>query len=147
MKKFDFKRSLAVLLTMTIILAVPMFAGASIKTDLYFAAGDGTYSSNDYAIGLRYSAQVVSENNSFSSWIKNAYKDQGIKAISGTSARLYSTGDSDSSQNGNKIDSSYQTSTRSDLFAVGYSYSLKESSELETYIPANAGAGVWTVVK
>ena len=41
MKKFDFKRSLAVLLTMTIILAVPMFAGASIKTDLYFAAGDG----------------------------------------------------------------------------------------------------------
>ena len=40
MKKFDFKRSLAVLLTMTIILAVPMFAGASIKTDLYFAAGD-----------------------------------------------------------------------------------------------------------
>lgn len=113
----------------------------------YFAAGDGTYSSNDYAIGLRYSAQVVSENNSFSSWIKNAYKDQGIKAISGTSARLYSTGDSDSSQNGNKIDSSYQTSTRSDLFAVGYSYSLKESSELETYIPANAGAGVWTVVK
>ena len=113
----------------------------------YFAAGDGTYSSNDYAIGLRYSAQVVSENNSFSSWIKNAYKDQGIKAISGTSARLYSTGDSDSSQNGNKIGSSYQTSTRSDLFAVGYSYSLKESSELETYIPANAGAGVWTVVK
>lgn len=113
----------------------------------YFAAGDGTYSSNDYAIGLRYSAQVVSENNSFSSWIKNAYKDQGIKAIFGTSARLYSTGDSDSSQNGNKIDSSYQTSTRSDLFAVGYSYSLKESSELETYIPANAGAGVWTVVK
>ena len=113
----------------------------------YFAAGDGTYSSNDYAIGLRYSAQVVSENNSFSSWIKYAYKNQGIKAISGTSARLYSTGDSDSSQNGNKIDSSYQTSTRSDLFAVGYSYSLKESSELETYIPANAGAGVWTVVK
>lgn len=41
MKKFDFKRSLAVLLTMTIILAIPMFAGASIKTDLYFAAGDG----------------------------------------------------------------------------------------------------------
>ena len=41
MKKFDFKRSLAVLLTMTIILAVPMFAGAAIKTDLYFAAGDG----------------------------------------------------------------------------------------------------------
>ena len=41
MKKFDFKRSLAVLLTMTIILAVPIFAGASIKTDLYFAAGDG----------------------------------------------------------------------------------------------------------
>lgn len=113
----------------------------------YFAAGDGTYSSNDYAIGLRYSAQVVSENNSFSSWIKNAYKDQGIKAISGTNAMLYSTGDSDSSQNGNKIGSSYQTSTRTDLFAVGYSYSLKESSELETYIPTNAGAGVWTVVK
>lgn len=41
MKKFDFKRSLAVLLTMTIILAVPIFAGATIKTDLYFAAGDG----------------------------------------------------------------------------------------------------------
>lgn len=41
MRKFDFKRSLAVLLTMTIILAVPMFAGAAIKTDLYFAAGDG----------------------------------------------------------------------------------------------------------
>lgn len=41
MKKFDFKRSFAVLLTMTIILAVPIFAGASIKTDLYFAAGDG----------------------------------------------------------------------------------------------------------
>ena len=41
MKKFDFKRSLAVLLTMTIILAVPIFAGATIKADLYFAAGDG----------------------------------------------------------------------------------------------------------
>ena len=113
----------------------------------YFAAGDGTYSSNSYAIGLRYSAQVVSESNLFSSWIQYAYKNQGIKSISGTTALLYSSGDSDSSSKGNGIDSSYQTSTRSDLFTVDYSYSLKNASELETYIPANAGAGVWSVSK
>lgn len=41
MKKFNFKRSLAVFLTMIMILAVPVLAGAAIKTDLYFAAGDG----------------------------------------------------------------------------------------------------------
>ena len=39
MKKF--KRILAVLLTMSMILAIPVFAGAATKTDLYFAAGDG----------------------------------------------------------------------------------------------------------
>ena len=39
MKKF--KRILAVLLTMSMILAIPVLAGAATKTDLYFAAGDG----------------------------------------------------------------------------------------------------------
>lgn len=125
---------------------LPMVGIANLHTfNNYFAIGDGTYSSNDYAIGLRYSAQVVSENNCFSSWIKRSYKDQGIKSIFGVSAMLYSSGDTDNSSKGNVIDDSYQTSTRSDLFTVDYSYSLKESSELETYIPANAGAGVWTV--
>ena len=39
MKKF--KRILAVILTMSMILAIPVLAGAATKTDLYFAAGDG----------------------------------------------------------------------------------------------------------
>lgn len=111
----------------------------------YFDIGDGTYTS-DYAIGLRYSAQVVSENNYFTNFIKYSYKDQGIKTISGQpTAKLYKSGDSDNSTSKSNIGSSYITTNRSDLFSVGYSYDLKSASELPVYIPANAGAGTWSV--
>lgn len=111
----------------------------------YFAIGNGLYTS-DYAIGLRYSAQVVSENNYFTNWTYYSYKDQGIKSISGQpTAKLYKSGDSDNSIKKSNIGSSYITENINDLFAIDYSYDLKEATDLPEYIPSNAGAGKWTV--
>ena len=122
---------------------LPMVGHANLHTyNNYFSDGDGTYT-NDYAIGLRYAAQVVSENNYFTDYVKYSYKNLG--SLTG---KLYKSGDNDNSSSGVQNDAaltSCTTTTRSDLFAITYDYTLDTASTLPTLITANAGAGKWAV--
>lgn len=103
------------------------------------SVGDGK-SKGDYCIGARKGALIYSEANYFDSNME--YSIRGNKDTALT-AKVYDTGSVDN--NTKKIDE--YTAVDSAPFTVPYSYEPMTAENAKTYVAANAGAGVWTVVK
>lgn len=103
------------------------------------SVGDGK-SKGDYCIGARKGALIYSEANYFDSNMQ--YSIRGSESTAST-AKVYDTGSVD---NNTKKTSEY-TAVSSAPFTVPYSYEPMTAENAKTYVAANAGAGVWTVVK
>ncbi|WP_288516825.1 hypothetical protein [uncultured Treponema sp.] len=103
------------------------------------SVGDGK-SKGDYCIGARKGALIYSEANYFDSNMQ--YSIRGSESTAST-AKVYDTGSVD---NNTKKTSEY-TAVSSAPFIVPYSYEPMTAENAKTYVAANAGAGVWTVVK
>ena len=101
----------------------------------YYDTDAKRYWTQQYAVGVRENALIVSENNYFGSGVKYSYKD--------SDGTLYHSGDVDNSSG--KITTTTVTSTKP--FTPSYSYTPDAAADLPTLIPENAGAGVWSVVK
>ena len=103
------------------------------------SVGDGK-TSGDYCIGARKGALIYSEANYFDSNMQ--YSIRGNKDTAST-AKVYDTGSVD---NNTKKTDEY-TAVSSAPFTVPYSYEPMTAENAKTYVAANSGAGVWTVVK
>jgi len=103
------------------------------------SVGDGK-TSGDYCIGARKVALLYSEANYFDSNMQ--YSIRGSESTAST-AKVYDTGSVD---NNTKKTNEY-TAVSSAPFTVPYSYEPMTAENAKTYVAANAGAGVWTVVK
>lgn len=103
------------------------------------SVGDGK-TSGDYCIGARKGALIYSEANYFDSNMQ--YSIRGSESTAST-AKVYDTGSVD---NNTKKTNEY-TAVSSAPFTVPYSYEPMTAENAKTYVAANAGAGVWTVVK
>lgn len=103
------------------------------------SVGDGK-TKGDYCIGARKGALIYSEANYFDSNMQ--YSIRGSESTAST-AKVYDTGSVD---NNTKKTSEY-TEVSSAPFTVPYSYEPMTAENAKTYVAANAGAGVWTVVK
>lgn len=101
--------------------------------------GDGKKKGN-YCIGARKGALIYSEANYFDSNMQ--YSIRGNKDTAST-AKVYDTGSVD---NNTKKTDEY-TEVSSAPFTVPYSYEPMTAENAKVYVAANAGAGVWTVVK
>lgn len=101
----------------------------------YYDTDANRYWTQQYAVGVRENALIVSENNYFGTGVKYSYKD--------SDGTLYHSGDIDNSSN--KITTTTVTSTKP--FTPTYSYTPDAAADLPTLIPENAGAGVWNVVQ
>ena len=101
--------------------------------------GDGK-KKGDYCIGARKGALIYSEANYFDSNMQ--YSIRGSASTAST-AKVYDTGSVD---NSTKKTNEY-TAVSSVPFTVPYSYEPMTAENAKTYVAANAGAGVWTVVK
>lgn len=103
------------------------------------SVGDGK-SKGDYCIGARQGALIYSEANYFDSNMQ--YSIRG-NADTASTTKVYDTGSVD---NNTKKTDEY-TAVSSAPFTVPYSYEPMTAENAKTYVAANAGAGVWTVVK
>lgn len=103
------------------------------------SVGDGK-SRGDYCIGARKGALIYSEANYFDSNMQ--YSIRG-NADTASTTKVYDTGSVD---NNTKKTNEY-TAVASAPFTVPYSYEPMTAENAKTYVAANAGAGVWTVVK
>lgn len=103
------------------------------------SVGDGK-SRGDYCIGARKGALIYSEANYFDSNMQ--YSIRG-NADTASTTKVYDTGSVD---NNTKKTNEY-TAVDSAPFTVPYSYEPMTAENAKTYVAANAGAGVWTVVK
>ena len=103
------------------------------------SVGDGK-SRGDYCIGARKGALIYSEANYFDSNMQ--YSIRG-NADTVSTTKVYDTGSVD---NNTKKTNEY-TAVASAPFTVPYSYEPMTAENAKTYVAANAGAGVWTVVK
>lgn len=101
--------------------------------------GDGK-KKGDYCIGARKGALIYSEANYFDSNMQ--YSIRGNESTAST-AKVYDTGSVD---NNTKKTEEY-TAVNSAPFTVPYSYEPMTAENAKVYVAANAGAGVWTVVK
>ena len=101
----------------------------------YYDTDSNRYWAQQYAVGVRENALIVSENNYFGTGVKYSYKD--------SDGTLYHSGDVDNSSG--KITTTTVTSTKP--FTPTYSYTPDAAADLPTLIPENAGAGVWSVVQ
>lgn len=101
----------------------------------YYDTDSNKYWTQQYAVGVRENALIVSENNYFGTGVKCSYKD--------SDGKLYHSGDVDNSSS--KITTTTVTSTKP--FTPSYTYTTDAAGDLPTLIPANAGAGVWSVEK
>ena len=101
----------------------------------YYDTDSNKYWTQQYAVGVRENALIVSENNYFGTGVKYSYKD--------SDGTLYHSGDVDNSSG--KITTTTVTSTKP--FTPTYSYTPDAAADLPTLIPENAGAGVWSVVQ
>lgn len=101
----------------------------------YYDTDSNKYWAQQYAVGVRENALIVSENNYFGTGVKYSYKD--------SDGTLYHSGDVDNSSG--KITTTTVTSTKP--FTPTYSYTPDAAADLPTLIPENAGAGVWNVVQ
>jgi len=99
-----------------------------------YTADDKINYTQQYAIGIRKDAKVLSENNYFDSKIKYSFSGK-----SGDEGQLYSSGDFDKSSNGKKQDNFIETSEKP--FTISYTYTLDETETLIETVYANAGAG------
>lgn len=101
----------------------------------YYDADEKVYWKNSYAVGIRENVLCVSENNYFGTGTQYSYKDsEGL---------LYKNGDVDNSSK--KCNTSTVKTKMSDVFTPTYTYKLDSASTLNTTVPANAGAGVWSI--
>lgn len=103
------------------------------------SVGDGK-SKGDYCIGARKGALIYSEANYFDSNMQ--YSIRGNTDTAST-AKVYDTGSVDK----NTKKTNEYTAVDSAPFTVPYSYEPMTAENAKTYVAANAGAGVWTVVK
>ena len=103
------------------------------------SVGDGK-TSGDYCIGARKGALIYSEANYFDSNMQ--YSIRGNEKTAST-AKVYDTGSVDK----NTKKTNEYTAVDSAPFTVPYSYEPMTAENAKTYVAANAGAGVWTVVK
>lgn len=103
------------------------------------SVGDGK-SRGDYCIGARKGALIYSEANYFDSNMQ--YSIRGNEKTAST-AKVYDTGSVDK----NTKKTNEYTAVDSAPFTVPYSYEPMTAENAKTYVAANAGAGVWTVVK
>ena len=103
------------------------------------SVGDGK-SKGDYCIGARKGALIYSEANYFDSNMQ--YSIRG-NADTASTTKVYDTGSVD---NNTKKTNEY-TAVNSAPFTVPYSYEPMTAEDAKIYVTANAGAGVWTVVK
>lgn len=103
------------------------------------SVGDGK-SKGDYCIGARKGALIYSEANYFDSNMQ--YSIRG-NADTASTTKVYDTGSVD---NNTKQTNEY-TAVDSAPFTVPYSYEPMTAEDAKIYVAANAGAGVWTVVK
>ena len=103
------------------------------------SVGDGK-TSGDYGIGARKGALIYSEANYFDSNMQ--YSIRGNEKTAST-AKVYDTGSVDK----NTKKTNEYTAVDSAPFTVPYSYEPMTAENAKTYVAANAGAGVWTVVK
>ena len=103
------------------------------------SVGDGK-SIGDYCIGARKGALIYSEANYFDSNMQ--YSIRGNEKTAST-AKVYDTGSVDK----NTKKTNEYTAVDSAPFTVPYSYEPMTAENAKTYVAANAGAGVWTVVK
>lgn len=103
------------------------------------SVGDGK-SKGDYCIGARKGALIYSEANYFDSNMQYSIRGNSDTA---STTKVYDTGSVD---NNTKKTSEY-TAVSSAPFTVTYFYEPMTAANAKTYVAANAGAGVWTVVK
>lgn len=103
------------------------------------SVGDGK-TSGDYCIGARKGALIYSEANYFDSNMQ--YSICGSESTAST-AKVYDTGSVDK----NTKKTNEYTAVDSAPFTVPYSYEPMTAENAKTYVAANSGAGVWTVVK
>lgn len=103
------------------------------------SVGDGK-TSGDYCIGARKGALIYSEANYFDSNMQYSIRGNEKKA---STAKVYDTGSVDK----NTKKTNEYTAVDSAPFTVPYSYEPMTAENAKTYVAANAGAGVWTVVK
>ncbi|WP_273443928.1 pectate lyase family protein [Treponema berlinense] len=103
------------------------------------SVGDGK-TKGDYCIGARKGALIYSEANYFDSNMQ--YSIRGNEKTAST-AKVYDTGSVDK----NTKKTNEYTAVDSAPFTVPYSYEPMTAENAKTYVAANAGAGVWTVVK
>ncbi len=101
----------------------------------YYDSNSDKIYSNSYCVGNRAGLLAVSENNYFGSGVQYSYKDNY--------GSVYKSGDVDNSSKGCGTSGSALVSTKP--FTPSYTYTLDSASNLNTYIPANAGAGVWKI--
>ena len=100
----------------------------------YYHAATAPYG-QDYAIGIRYQANVYSEKNYFSSGIQYSYSGNDSKH--GT---LWVVDDEDASSKKGKGTGSYDIATTAP-FTPPYDWTADETTNLPTTIPTVAGAG------
>lgn len=103
----------------------------------YYDTDANRYWTQQYAVGVRENALIVSENNYFGSGVKYSYKD--------SDGTLYHSGDVDNSSG--KITTTTVTGTKPFNPSDSYTYTPDAAADLPTLIPENAGAGVWSVVQ
>ncbi len=101
----------------------------------YYDSNSSKTYSNSYCVGNRKGLLAVSENNYFGTGVQYSYKDNY--------GSVYKSGDVDKSSSGCNTSGSALVSAKP--FTPTYTYTLDSASSLNTYIPKNSGAGVWTV--
>jgi pectate lyase len=101
----------------------------------YYDSINGGFYTNSYCIGNRANALIIAEGNYFGSGVNYSAKD--------SYGTVYFADDNiDNSANGCN---STKASTKP--FTVPYDYTVDSASQPNITLPANAGAGVWTVTQ
>lgn len=109
----------------------------------YFSHADTNGYDQKASIQIRAKAWVISEYNNFGTGISYRYKgDNATEKNNYTSAtKLY-----DANNEGvSKTATEKWTTVTEKPFTIGYTSEYDNASDLPTILPANAGAGVWTV--
>lgn len=110
--------------------------------------GSDNYSQSA-AIQVRSEAKIYAEKNNFSSGMQYAYKgDSATASVGGVNkvadTQIYESGNVINAKNKDSS-SNYFTYVTSAPFTPSYTYTTDAAADLPTLIPANAGAGVWSV--
>lgn len=104
----------------------------------YFVTDSNTRYKSQYAVGVRYCANIISQNNYFE---QVAWSFSGNEKKPGS---VYSVDDIDKSINGKKI--GQFTIAKKPLFDIPYSYNLLTASSVPDTLKHQAGAGILEVL-